>query len=141
MTAKEYLEQIKKLDKLIENKMYEKIQWKSIATGTSASTGGERVQSSGNPQKMECAVTRYIEIESEIDALIDEYVDKKKGIIANIEKLPAQEYDLLHKVYVQDVNFSDVADMCDKTYSWVTTVHGRALQHLQVIIDNEYSTI
>lgn len=135
MTAKEYLSQIKKLDRLIENKMYEKEQWKHIATCTNSRASGERVQSSGNKQKMECAVTRYVEIEEEIDALIDKFINKKQEIISTIEQLPAQEYDILHKVYVQGMNLAEVADMEDKTYSWATTIHGNALNNVQRIID------
>ena len=46
MTAKEYLNQIRKLDKLIENKLSELEHWRMVATGITSSFGGERVQSS-----------------------------------------------------------------------------------------------
>jgi hypothetical protein len=29
----------------------------------------------------------------------------------------------------------DVAIACERTYSWVTTVHGRALKNVQEILD------
>lgn len=135
MKAKDYLKQIRKLDKLIENKLLEKEQWRAIATNATAQMNGERVQSSKNPGKMEDAIHRYLEIDSEINRYIDNLVDTKKEIINLIEKLSVAEYDLLHKVYVQYHTLDEVADLYDRSHSWATTVHGRALQHVQEILD------
>lgn len=134
-SAKEFLKQIKKLNKMIENKIIEQAQWRSISIGTTASINNERVQTSGSQQKMADAIDRYIDIESEIDECIDRMVDAKKDVISVIEQLNATEYDILHKVYVQDATLYDVADLYGKTYSWATTVHGRALKNVQNILD------
>lgn len=136
MKAKEYLKQLQKLDKLIENKLAEKEQWRAIATSTTQQMSADRVQSSGNPQKMADAVCKIIEIEAEINAYIDSLVDTKKEVISTIERLNPTEYDLLHKVYVQYFTFEEVAAKKDKTYSWVTTVHGRALKNVQRMLDD-----
>lgn len=146
MDAKKYLQQVNKLNKLIENKLIEKEQWKSIATSTTA--GGsttvkvngeqvalERVQSSGNPQKMADAVCRYVEIEKEIDECIDRYIDMKAEAIRMIEQLPTVEYDILHKVYIQGKTLAEVAIMYDRVYSWATTIHGRAIKGVQAMLD------
>lgn len=133
--AKNFLLQLKKTDKLIENKLFEKEQWKSIAMGTSARMGGERVQSSGSQQKMADAVERYIDIESEIDRCIDRLIDTKKDVIGVIEQLDAIEYDILHVVYVQYLTLEDVAQKYDRTYRWAAGVHGRALMNVMKILD------
>lgn len=135
MTAKEYLLQVKKLDMMISNKLQEVEHWKCIATSTNASGDGERVQASGSQQKMADAVARYMDIEREINAAIDELVDRRQEIITTIEQLPVTEYDILHKVYIQNIDFYDVADGYNKSYSWTTSVHGRALRNLQKILD------
>jgi hypothetical protein len=135
LKAKEYLQQLQKLDKLIENKLAEKERWKCIATTTTAPLSGERVQSSGNPQKMADAVCRYIELESEINTCIDSFVDQRQEIISTIEMLEVAEYDLLHKIYVQYLTLQDAATAFDKSYTWVTTMHGTALKHIQRILD------
>lgn len=133
--AKTFLKQLQKLNRMIENKMVEKEQWKSIALSTTVSTTGEKVSSSGSQQKMADAIDRYIDIEREINRRIDALYDAKCKIIKVIEQLNVVEYDLLHKVYVQDMSLTEVAAQYDKTYSWATTVHGRALQHVQKILD------
>lgn len=143
MKADKYLQQIEKIDKLIENKIAEAERWKEIAMGSTSYSEGERVQSSGTKQKMADAVARYVDLEAEINAEIDLLVDKKLEIIRMIEKLPADEYDLLHKRYVMLKNLKDIAaDISDKkdkafetAYSWATTIHGRALAHLQKLLD------
>ncbi len=135
MKAKDYLRQLQKLDKLIENKLAEKEQWKAMATSTTQQLSADRVQTSGNPQKMADAVCKIIEIEAEIDAFVDRLIDTKRDVISTLERLNPTEYDLLHKVYVQYFTFDDVAIKTNKSYSWVTTVHGRALKNVQRMLD------
>ena len=138
MKAKDYLQQVSKLDRMIQNKLIERCQWKSIALSTgSCSSEQERVQSSGNKSRMEDAVIRLIEMEEEIDRYIDELIDTKKDVIRTIEKLPVAEYDVLHKVYIQFKTLDEAAAMMDKSYSWATTVHGRALKHVQEILERK----
>ena len=138
MKAKDYLQQVSKIDKIIKNKLIEKEQWMAIATSTSTNpSDGDRVQSSGSQQKMADAVIRIVEMENEIDRYIDMLVDTKKDVIRTIEKLPTIEYDILHKAYIQYKELYSVASEYKKTYSWVTTVHGRALKHVQDILDDK----
>ena len=139
MKAKAFLKQLQKIDRMITNKLAEKEQWKAIATGTTASMDGERVQSSGSQQKMESAICRYIDIEKEIDSCIDHLIDTKSEVIRVIEQLDATEYDILHKIYVQYLTFDEVADAYGRSYSWITTMHGRALKNVQEIIDEKES--
>ncbi len=135
MKAKDFLLQLSKLDKLIENKTVEKVQWRSVATSVTAQVGGERVQSSGNPHKITDAIATYLDLEKEIDRFLSEQIQKKKDIISIIEQLNPTEYDVLHKMYVQYKDLQEVADKYNKSYSWVTTVHGKALKNVQKILD------
>ena len=133
--AQLFLKQLKKLDCMINNKMIERAQWKAMATGTTAKYGGERVQSSGSQQKMADSVCKYVDIEKELDAAIDRLVDARREVISVIERLNVMEYDVLHKVYVQYMTFDEVADEYGKSYSMITTIHGRALKNVQRILD------
>lgn len=133
-TAKGFLRQIRKLDALIKNKIAEREQWKAIALGTSMQLN-ERVQFHGNQQKMAHAVEKYIDIEKEIDQCIDDLIAKKQEVINVIEQLNAVEYDILHKVYVQYLTLHEVAYSIDKSYSSVTSIHGRALVNVKKILD------
>jgi hypothetical protein len=127
--------QIQKLDKLIENKLLEVEHWKAVATGTTVSPEGDRVQSSGSKQKMADAICRYMQMEDEINAVIDRFVDTKQEIIETIELLSIDEYDLLHKIYVQSKELYEAAMEMDRSYRWATSVHGRALANVQKILN------
>lgn len=135
MNAKAFLRNVEKLDKLIANKMVEIQQWKDVAENTSAGAMGERVQSSHNPTKIADAICRYIDLENELRADIENLIAAKKDVIGVIEQLEATEYDILHKIYIQHLSLWDVADACQRTYSWVTTVHGQAVKHVQQILN------
>lgn len=132
MKAKEYLQQIEKIDKIIENKLAEVAKWEAIATGTTASgSEGERVKSSGSQQKMADAIDRCVDLKAEIDRLFA----KKDSIISVIEKLKTDEYNLLCKVYVHCLNLKEAAYACSISYSNATTTHGRALSKVQRILN------
>ena len=142
MKAKEYLQQVKKIDKLIENKLIEKEQWFAIATGTTASSeDGDRVQSSGSQQKMADAVVKIIALQEEINNLIDMYIDTKQGVIKTIEQLPADEYDVLHKIYIQGKNMRQTAAACDKSYDWVKIVHKQGMRNVQMFLGKKVTQI
>ncbi len=135
MKAKDYLLQVEKANKMIDNKLVELEQWKAMATGITANAEGERVQSSGSQQKMADAVSRYVDIQNEVDKQIDRLVELKKEVISTIEQLPAMEYDLLHKVYIQFMKLENVAAAYNKHPKWADRLHGSALQKVQKIID------
>ena len=145
MKAKEYLQQVEKLNKMIDNKLVELEQWKSMAIRITASLEGERVQASSRQQKMADTVSRYVDIQNEVNAQLDKLVETKNEVISTIEQLPSDEYDMLHKMYIGRVSeggykinymsLEEIADLKKITYKWATTIHGRALQKVQKILD------
>lgn len=134
VAAKGFLIRIRKLNMMIKNKIAEKEQWLVYATGTTAQLS-ERVQTSSNGQKLENATIRYMEEVQKIDKRIYELLKEKQEVINVIEQLNEIHYDVLHKIYVQNFTFQDVADDYGKSYSWATSIHGRALKNLQNILD------
>lgn len=132
--AKDFLSKLSKLDRMITNKVCEKEKWRAIALGTTVQIT-ERVQTSSSQQKMANAVVNYIDVEKDIDRCISKLADEKRDVINAIEQLEDTHYDVLHKIYVQDYTFQDIAESYDKSYSWATSVHGRALVELQDILD------
>lgn len=134
MEAKDFLNQVKKLDLQITNKLIEKQQWKDIALGITANMDGERVQSSGKKSKMAEAIDKCVDMESEIDRLVDKLIDVKKEVIWTIEQLDSPtEYNVLHLIYIQGKDLQEVADKYNMSYDWATTTHGRALKNVQII--------
>lgn len=137
----DYLKQPQRLEVMIKNKLIERQQLKDIAFSITANSDGERVQSSGSQQKMANAVDRWVDMEAEINGLIDRLVDTKKEVIATIEQLSTAEYDVLHKLYIQGMTFDEVAAAKDRSKSWATTIHGRALVNVQRIREEQHSPL
>ena len=136
--AQLYLERVEMIDSIIKNKLIEQRQWKDIALGITANMGGERVQSSGSQSKMADAVNKCIDMEGEIDRLIDKLIDTKRDVIQTIEQLNSPtEYNVLHMRYIQFMDLQSIADHYKREYGWATTTHGRALAHVQEILDRK----
>lgn len=137
MKAKKFLGQVRKLDTMIKNKLVEKEQWKAVAMNTTSKMDGDRVQSSGRKQKMAESIEKYIDMEREINKEIDNLVFAKREVIRVIEQLNTTEYDILHKRYIQGLSLMDIANNLDRTYSSITSIHGRALKNVQDILDTK----
>lgn len=127
------------IDTLVENKLIEQQQWKDLALSITANMGGERVQtSSKTTSKMEDAVVKCVMIEDEIAAEVDRLIAEKKAVVRTIEALHSPtEYRILHMRYIQYISLADIAEKLNKEYTWVTTVHGRAVKHIQDILSKE----
>ena len=152
MNAKAFLNQAKKLNRMIENKRSEREQWLMLATSTTAgaaSDTGVKVQSSGSKQQMANAVDHSIDIGMEIERAISRLFEARQQIVGVIEQLNAEEYDLLHKMYIGKtvvdaktgvrrtvyMTLQEVADENGKSYSWARGVKGTGLARVQKIID------
>lgn len=135
MKAKDYLKQLKKQNAIIENYYAELAMWNDVALSITAHSDGERVQSSGSKHKMANAVDSMVDIQTEIKEGLAKAQEIRQEIIHTIEQLNENEYDVLYKIYVLGMLFKEVAASKRKTNNWVTTVHGRALQSVQKILD------
>ena len=132
------MEQAEKIDAMINNKIIEKMQIKQSALSITASTEGERVQASGSQSRMADAITKYVDMEKEIDALIDKLCDKKQEIIRVIDQVENPTYyNLLHMKYIQFKDWHEIAQRYGKDYNWATTNHGRALKCVEEILRRE----
>ena len=137
MKAKEYLKEIERIEAIIKNKREERERWRDIALHITGNYEGERVQATGNPQKMAVAAINKVDLEREIEADILRLGRKKQEIIGVLEQLPLSDYELLYGIYVQGKSLQDMADKRVSAYSTITTLHGVALKKVQSIIDKK----
>lgn len=142
--VKEYLYRIDKIDALIRNKHIEKAQHYAlmldIATNTTTNLSADRVQSSGSKQRMADTVDDKLTYIKNIEKRIAELEAEKEQIIATIELLPKDEYDVLFKCYVQHMQLKQVAPARKESYSTTATTHGIALKRLGCILQKRKAT-
>lgn len=134
MKAKEYLQQLKRLDTVINQKIKELGDLRSMST----SAGGfdyskERVQSSpSGDAPFVKLIGRIIDLEEEINAEIDAFVDKKHEIINQIQALKDDKFiDLLYKRYVEYKRLEVISVEMNYTYQYTKELHGYALQEFE----------
>ena len=135
MKAQEFLLQIEKLDTMIRCKLDEAQMWRDAALSITGQMGGERVQTSGNPQKMADSINRYLDIDDELPEDIKRLRTARREIIAVIEQLKPKQYEFIHMVYVQHLPLDVVAQIKNRSYSWATSIHGNCLKQVQRILD------
>ena len=132
MRAEAYLEQLNKLERLIQNTRSEIEHWKDVATGCTAQMDGERVQSSGSKSKIENAVVSYTDLEARLERQIKNAEEKRREIIRTIyEALPSDQYDVLHHIYVQGMMLKEVEVEMNRSRSWVSKKHRAGMSNLQ----------
>lgn len=138
MTAEEFLEQIERADRVIDNKLSEVYRLRCLATSVTVPTDREAIQTSGVSDKVGSIVAKIIDLENEINDLIDEYIDIRQSCIKVIESLPdSLMYAIIHKHYVQYKTFVEIAEEENYTYQWILRVHNKALKEISEIINKK----
>lgn len=141
MKAQEYLGQLEAIEIRIQNIKFDILQLKELALSITPAYEGERVQASGNLQRTASVVDRWVDKEREMNEAIDRLVDLKLEIAGTIEHLKKpKESGVLHMLYIQKKSFKEIAAAYDKSVSWATSIHGRALQSLQKELDARAKT-
>lgn len=139
MKAKEYLQQLQRLDTVINQKINElsDLRLKSQSTG-SIDYSKERVQTSpSGDAPFVKLIGRIIDLEAEINAEIDAFVNEKHRIINQIQALKNSKYiEILYKHYVEFKRLEVVAVEMNFTYQYVVELHGYALKDFQTTYEN-----
>ena len=134
MKAKDYLLQIKKIDKLIENKQIEIQRLRSQLT-YKGTTYGDKVQSSvvGNPTTEKIA--QIVDYEKELNQDIDKLIGLKKETTKLIDSLEdADEIDVLYKRYFQYLTWEEIAFDMKLTCRSIQRLHGQALLNVDKLL-------
>lgn len=136
MVAKEFLQQVEKLDILIAHKLIEKQQWIDVAGGITAAIGSEKVRSTSRQSKMANAIDKCLDMEEEVDRVVDQYVATKKEVIRIIEQVQNPTwYKVLHMKYIQHLDLTEIAERCNGSYDWAKSAHSKAVKIVQKILD------
>lgn len=134
MKAKEYLQQLQQLDTVINQKIKEvqDLRLKSQSIG-GIDYSKDRVQTSpSGDAPFVKLIGRIIDLEAEINAEIDAFVDEKHKIINQIQGLKNADYiSLLYKRYVEYKKFETIAVEMNFTYQYVLNMHGYALKEFE----------
>ena len=129
MTAKDYLKQVGRMNKEIENKAEEIQKLKDMATRITSSTDKERVQSNSSQDKLGDAVAEIIDLENELQEIVTRNLEKRRLITRQIEELNDDMfYDILYKRYILGKQFHVIATEMDYGMDNIFRLHKRAIR-------------
>lgn len=136
MRAKAYLIEIGKLDRKIENKQMEIEHLRGLLESVTPRLKEVNVQSSLSGDKMGDTIAKIIELQEQINAEIDKYVDRKIEAMKLINQLADDDcINILIRRYINYEEWEDIAAALHYSRQWVDKKHGLALLEFQKIID------
>ena len=139
MTTKSYLGQIERLDRMIQIKLSEIYQLKTMACSVTVSNDGERIQNSGDKDRMGSAVAKIVDLERETDELVDSFVRKRNRIIEQIDSIENLDfYHVLSMRYVARDTFETISVKTNWSIRKIFSLHGKALLEFEKMYGSEY---
>ena len=132
MTAKQYLNRVRRIDKEIEALLRLVQRTRESLETVTQNYDSDGAQSTKNPHKYD----RLVELESLVDAKIDEQIAMKSEILQTIMKLPDRRQRLvLMEYYVEMKTWEQVAVDMNYSYMHITRIHGYALKAIQEVLN------
>ena len=130
----DWLEQVKKLDELIDAKTAERDQLWALATKITPEMS-DMPHSSGVSDKVGNMSAKLADLARETNEVMDQYINYKASVVAILEKLPANEYGVLHRYYIRYMTWEEVAadmNVCGMTvWRWWQ----KGLKNLQSVME------
>jgi DNA-directed RNA polymerase specialized sigma subunit len=124
---------------MIKNKITELSTLREMCYGLSAISNEERVQTTPNHDKIGTVVAKLDSLERKIDALVDEYADKREKIINQIDSMDDEAlYGILFARYIQQKTFERIAADMDYSFRQICRLHTKALQEFEKKYGHEY---
>lgn len=137
MKAKEYLMQVVRADRMIDNKLHEIEELRRTAISVTSVLKDDVVSGGGTGDKVGTIVSKIVDMENELDREIDKLVDLKREVMSVIDQLEPTKCEILYKRYLQKKTWEKIAVETGFSYVWVCKLHGRALQDVERILDGE----
>lgn len=127
MTPKEYLSQINIYNESIQSLIDDVEQIKAKLTNVSVSPSPDKV-TGGITLDFTDTIARLTDLQKELDAEIDRYVNLRKKIIKEIYEIGNQLYSsILYERYINELDLMSIARKYHYSYTHVKRCHGWAL--------------
>ena len=143
MNAKEYLEQLQKMDIAINQNiawLYELKNIRKELKGVNYTS--QKVKTSkSNRADFEKTLLIIMDMEQNINDSIDKFVDQKNEIIKQIQSLDNHKYvQVLYKKYVEYKRLEEIAIEMHYSYQYIKEIHKKALQEFKKNIPKHTKT-
>lgn len=133
MTVKEFLRSVRDVNGVVDRKQRQLEELATLRTKVESTTRAlnpDKVQG-GRGNSREDLMVRMIDLEHEMNAAIDDYIDRKRMAMQMIDQLADDRHiEILYGYYLEQKSWEQIA--VDIGYSWrhVHRLHGEALRQL-----------
>ena len=136
METKEYLSQVRRYDRMIENKLKEIKNLREIIYGTApVMSCGDRVQTTKDPDKICSYVSKIVDMEHEVDVMID----KRCKIVQEIESVSdTNMYDVLCQKYILGTEIKAIRLDGDFSLKQIKRIYYNALNVFETMYGGNY---
>lgn len=132
METKQYLGQIKRLDRMIQNKLAEIYQLKTMACSITIEPKEDKIQTSSDKDKIGTTVAKIVDLENEVDNLVDELANLKSSVLNIIKQIDRESYrEILCMKYFEGKSIYEIAGILNMTDRGCKKAHKRALEELE----------
>lgn len=139
MTTKQYLMQIIKLSRMIEDRIDDLDELRVLAENISSKRPvSDLVISSGSKDRIEKLIADIIDTENDLRVIVKKYLDKRRTITSQIEDdcLSVEEYRVLRLRYINGYIFPKILEEMNKddiqvSESTMYRTHNRAIEKFE----------
>lgn len=134
MDTKQYLSQISRLDKMINENLCEIFQLRNSLIGKSVANDNVRVTTSSDKDKVGSIVSKIVDLEKETDILVDKLTETKRNILHTICKLSNDKHkEILYKKYFEYKSIYEIAEELNMSDRGCKKAHKRAVEEFEKI--------
>lgn len=130
MTVKEFLRSVRDANGVVDRKQRQLEELAALRTKVESTTlalNPDKVQG-GRGNSNEDLMVRMIDLEHEMNAAIDDYIDRKRMAMQLIDQLADDRHiDLLYLYYLQGKTWPEVAVAMGYSWRHLHRLHGEAL--------------
>ena len=132
MTTKEYLSQVRKLNKMINGRLQDLEDMRQLAESVSSKQPvADLVISSGRKDRLESIIVKIIDAERDIDAMVERYIDKRSLIVGQIEELDAEEFSVLRLRFIDGWDADKISGELKYSERQTYRIYRRALHSFE----------
>ena len=128
MTTDEYLMQIIKLERMIENKKEQILSFRDVLLSKTIENHEDKIQTSSDKDRLSTFTARIVDEEKEIEGLYE----RRKKIISQIESLPDPDlYQVLYSRYVDGISVNDARHKIHCSKTKIYSLYYRAIEEFE----------
>lgn len=142
MKTQDYLKQVERLDRMIQNKLAEIKQLRGMATSITIAPKTVNVQTSTDKDRMGNAIAKIIDLETETDNMVNKYIQKRREIVNQIDSVKdTNMYHVLSERYIARKDLSVIAVEMGYSFKQICRIHNKALTEFEEMYGSEYMNV